>query len=635
MTFARTPRESSALSSSRLSRRQCLGLATAGLAAPLLQACGGSDSGGGGGGPGASADAPGSFDPESVRWCREAIQAALGRSGSTTTALSVALLADDRVVWREAFGYANRETRLPVTVDTPFNVGSVAKVLAALSVMILRDRGLLALDQPLVQLLPAFSMGSPGYTRITVRHLISHASGVPGSNMRNAFNFAPIPGYAEDTVETLAGARLKHEPGELAVYCNDGFTLVELLVKQLSGLSYTSFVQREILAPLDMSLSGYSLTAAAEGSFVHPYHKGRRMPQEMCAAFATGGLFSTPTDMLKLARMFIKKGMSEDQRIVSEDAVREMGLDQSPRARINPTAPSWHWGLGWDSVRQAGIDAGGLRCWNKNGGTTFFTSDFFVLPDARLAMMITGLGLDYEPARLAEGLLLRAAKERGLIYALPPALISIVPPAVSPAPDTAALTGVYANHKGPRRVVAASDGSLTMLSWSEEKWAPVQDKLRARRDGYWWADGKADRCYRFETVRGHRYLIQRELPSNKLFWGEGVVGEWLPPLDTPLPAAWQRRVGSRWLCTNDAPESVDAQLGPRDGTIGELPALPGYVLWDNAQLLRVIDDREAGMTVKIPGNDGRDLVELRLEKVTRNGKEQEALHVGSLVFQPA
>jgi hypothetical protein len=114
-----------------------------------------------------------------------------------------------------------------------------------------------------------------------------------------------------------------------------------------------------------------------------------------------------------------------------------------------------------------------------------------------------------------------------------------------------------------------------------------------------------------------------------LFWGEGPAGEWLPPLDTPLPPAWKVRIGSRWLCVKDEPESLDARLDPRQGHIDALAELPGYVLWDDAQLLRVIDDREAGMTVKIPGNAGRDLVELRM--VTVNGQAE--LHSGSLVYQ--
>ena len=610
-----------------LSRRECLGWVGAGLAAPLLQACGG-------GGSDAAVALPVIPDPESVRWCRDAIAKTLARSDIATTAVSVAVLADDRVVWREAFGYADRDNGVLATPDTRFNIASVSKMVAALCVMILRDRGQLALDQPLAELLPAFRMRSDGYTRITVRHLISHASGVPGNNFRNGTNYVPYPNYAQDTMEALAQSRLKHEPGEMAMYCNDGFTMVEPLVKQLTGLSYPAFVQREVFTPLGMSLSGFALAPAAEGTFVHPYDKGRRLAQELPAGYATGGMVAAPSDLLKLARLLLDEGLYEGRRIVSAEAVREMGKDQRAGTRIiaDPASSLWRWGLGWDTVRQPGLDAAGLRAWNKSGAFQFFGTQFLVLPEARLAMMITGSGLDYEPLELAEGLLLRMAVERGVIRSMPPAIASAVPSPVSPAPDRTALLGIYANSSGPLQVLAAADGSLTLRRWSLDGWTVVQANLRARSDGRWWADGQAGICYRFQTLAGHRYLNQRTLSVNRLYWDEEPIGEWLSPLSTPLPQAWQARLGSRWLRVNDLNDAITQPAQrkvPWVFEIDQLAELPGYVLANTAQLVRVIDDNQAGMAIQIPSAAGRDLFELNMVMV--NGKEE--LHTGVLVFQ--
>ncbi len=609
----------SAHASPLLSRRNCLNLATVTLAAPLLQACGGG---------GSNTPDPTHTDSESVRWCRETIRATLARANIATTAVSVALLADDRVVWREAFGHANRETGLLATPDIRFNIGSVAKVVTTLAVMILRDRGQLSLDQPVVELLPAFSMRSPAFTRITVRHLLFHASGMPGTNYRNTLNFAPMLDYAQQTLQALAQSRLKHEPGELSVYCNDGFTLVELLVRALTGLSFTAFVQREIFDPLGMDLSGYALTYATEGTFVHPYYKGQRMPQEMAACFATGGVLTTPTDMLKLARLFLNEGVYRGRRIVSAEAVQEMGMSQDPRVRINLT-PDLHWGLGWDSVQQPGMHAAGLRGWRKGGNTDFFAAEFMVLPEARLAVMIAGCGQDYGAIQLAEGLLLRAAAERRAIQAIPATIAPVVPLPITPAPDRAPLLGVYARTTSPVQVLAGSNGSLTLRYWTKTGWAVFQDQLRARTDGHWWSDGKNTSCFRFQTVDGHHYLVERKLSANKLYWTDDPVGEWLAPLAKPLSPAWQSRLGSEWRCTNDSPDSLTSRLYPVPGSIDELMDMPGYILWNNEQLLRVMDDEEASMTVKVPLFGGRDLIELRMVMV--NGQEE--LHSGSQVFQ--
>ncbi|HUH77854.1 MAG TPA: hypothetical protein VLZ53_10855, partial [Devosia sp.] len=215
------------------------------------------------------------------------------------------------------------------------------------------------------------------------------------------------------------------------------------------------------------------------------------------------------------------------------------------------------------------------------------------------------------------------------IAALPPAIVSSVPPAASPAPDRSELEGIYANYEAPFQVLAESDGSLTLNRWNVAlaQWAPVQTQLRARSDGQWWSDGQATVCYRFQTVAGHRYLIQRNLTTDPLYWDERPQGEWLAPI--AMPQAWRDRVGGQWLCINQSPDSVEGRMGKAILRISELKELPGYLWLNNEQLLRSLNDDEASMSVQVPLNNGRDLVELRL--VTTDGKE--ALHSGSLVFE--
>jgi CubicO group peptidase (beta-lactamase class C family) len=607
-----------------LSRRSLLRLTGAGLATPVLQACGGGSSAPVAIPPSsASAPAP-APDPESVQWMRKGILEALGKADTT---VSVALFADDRVVWSEAFGDANRETGVRATVDTRLNIGSVAKMVATLTVMILRDRRLLSLDQPLAQLMPAFSMRSPEYTQITVRQLINHSPGFPGSDYRNAFNFAPVPGYAQDTLEGLKVSRLKHDPGELSVYCNDGFTLVELLVPVLTSVSYTDFVQRELLDPLGMRQTEFPLKPAVEGTFVHPVLQGETLPQEMCACHASGSILSTPTDLMKLARLILDGGVFAGRRIVSEVALRDMAGAQAAYTRINLSAPSWNWGLGWDAVAQPGLAAGGLLAWKKGGDTNFFHCDFVVLPQARLAaMMIHDNQFTGDRTALVEGMLLRAAKERGAISALPAAIVPVVPPVAASVPDVSAYMGIYASEAAPIQVLAQPDGTLSIRIWNGKDWDIAAQGLRLRTDGQWWSDGVTNGSYGFSTVLGHRYVTRRELSVSGLYWNDAPAGEWLPEASAPLPAAWRDRLGTNWAGTNDDPASFEGRLAPRTGAMSELAERPGYVMWNNAQLLRVIDDDEAGMTVKVPVLQGRDLIEIRME-----GEEQ--LHIGTLVYR--
>ena len=591
------------------SRRTFLSMTAAGLAAPLLQACGGGDSV-------AQPPLPTGAYPDYVPWMREAILDAIGTGDS---AVSVALLDDDRIVYSEAFGYANRDTRLRAIVDTRMNIGSVTKIFTALAAMILRDRGRLSLDQPVVELMDDFSMRSPEFTKVTVRHLLNHSSGFPGTNYQQAINFAWLyGGYDTDTVNALSRSRLKHEPGELSVYCNDGFTLLGYLVERLSGQHYESFVQHELLEPLGMTHTEFLLNPAAERTFVHPVYQGRTLPEEFVAPLASGGIRSTPSDMMKLARLLLDRGVFEGRRIVSEGALYEMG--QAAYARINPVAPSWRWGLGWDCVAQPGLEAAGLLAWKKGGDTTFFHSDFIVLPHARLAaMMINDSQFTGNRLAMLEGLLLRAAKDRALISAVPPAIAPVVPSLAAYPHDADAVTGIYAREGPPIQVQEEADGTLSLRVWTPQGWITMEQGLRRRTDGWWWTDGVTDRNYSFSTMAGHRYLTRRVLAGSRLYWDEEPVAEWLPEAPTPLPVAWKNRLNTRWKGILYSPYSYESMLEPSTGAIGELAERPGYVMWNNAQLLRVINDDEAGMAVKIPVLAGRDLVELRIYK--RDGQE--------------
>jgi CubicO group peptidase (beta-lactamase class C family) len=594
----------------RLNRRRYLQRAGLTLLAPIAAGCGGSNN------ATAMQRSPSATAGSSpvVDWGREAVKAAMAKSG--TGAVSVALWSGGEVVWQEAFGWADREARVEAGTQTRFNIGSVSKVLAALSAMILQDRGLLTLDTPVARYLPEFRMLSDGYRRITVRHLLSHASGLPGTHIRNVFAFAPHTDYAANAEAALADTHLKHEPGELAVYCNDGFTLIERVVLALTGTSYPEFVRTAILEPLGMNRSSFTLGSFAEGSFAHPVD-GKQWKQEFVSAYATGGLASTPGDMLRLGRMFLGAGMLEGRRIVSAAAVAEMGRNQTGTLLVNPS-PEYHIGLGWDNVRQPGMSAVGQTAWQKNGGTAFFSSEFYVLPQTDMVLMLTGSSLGYGASTLAENILLHALQDRQTVAALP-APVGHAPPATAAPEADPAVAGIYGNYVGPIQVAFAA-GRLNLRRWKAGGWTSMYEALALRSDGRWWSETGDGFSFEFVALRGMRYLVQRRPGGGGHYWATAPLGQQLQPTATPLPAAWQARVGTTWELANESPDSAVLRNGPARAALGVLPELPGYLMWADSELLRPLDDTRAGMTVKVPVNDGRDLTELVLRTV--DGLEQ-------------
>jgi len=311
-------------------RRDVLCLAGVGLLAPgLLVSCGG-------GGEGAV-----TYNA-TITEARAAILKAL--ADTDTPSASVALIDREQVVWAEGFGLIDKVTRVPPDPQTMFGTGSVSKMFAT---MILVDRRQVDLDAPLVRYVTDFRMASPEYTQITIRMLLDHSSGFPGTEYRNSTTAVPVAGYARQTQETLATARLKHAPGELAVYCNDGFAMIELVVSAVTGKSYVDFVQDEILTPLGMDHSRYTLMAFPRGSYAPGYKDDVKQPQECLNCYGGGGLYSTPSDMGRLAIMLMNGGTFYGRRILSAAAVVEMARDQTASLPFNPVLPS---GMGWDGM---------------------------------------------------------------------------------------------------------------------------------------------------------------------------------------------------------------------------------------------------------------------------------------------
>ena len=591
----------------RAGRRQFLGFTGAGMLATLLPGCSGNS-------------VHASPYPQTIAMGQQMIQQAVSNPAQPVAAISVAMLKGNTVIWQQAFGVSSVPSQTSATIQTRFNIGSVSKLFAALAATILQDRGLITLDTPIVHYLPTFTMLSPEYAQITTRHLLSHASGLPGTNSRNLFTFSPVPGYAADTQAELANTHLKHLPGELAVYCNDGFTMVEQIVLATTGQSFASFVATNILTPLMMTNSSYLTSVPTTGSFSLPFANGTQY-QEFVNAYATGGLTSTPGDMMNLAQMILGGGVFQGQRVVSSAGIAQMGTDQSAGLLINPS-PEWQWGLGWDSVQQPGLAAAGVLGWEKDGGTAFYTSEFFVVPQAQLALMVTG-NSGYDARKLAETLVLSALKEEGTIAALP-AMVGSTVPSTASGPVIATSGGIYGNSDAPLQVVADPDGSLQLNKWnpSTQAWAAV-GTYQYRSDGWWWSNSDTA-SYRFTVASGtdadgnafsYRYLMKRVVPGAGYAYLTLAVGQQLAPL-APLDNAWQQRLGTQWQVTNDSPTAVPIVIdGNQPALLTSLSELPGYVLYGNNdlryQLFVPLADVRGGMSVKVPGNFGRDLYEIR------------------------
>lgn len=160
------------------------------------------------------------------------------------------------VIYEAALGHADRENEIGFTLDTPNDAASVAKTLTAAAVWKLQEEGLLDLDDAVQRHLPSFP-----YPEVTVRHLLSHSSGLPDYEYFEKTWEKGTVWSNERILSTLARQRppLAFEPGTEFAYCGAAYDIAALVVSAVCGRSFDAFAREAVLAPLRM-----------ENAFVRP-----------------------------------------------------------------------------------------------------------------------------------------------------------------------------------------------------------------------------------------------------------------------------------------------------------------------------------------------------------------------------
>lgn len=228
--------------------------------------------------------------------------------------VAVALVEDGAVVWSQGFGYEDREARTPMTGQSVFQVASISKSVTAWGVMSLVEHGKLALDTPVEQYLTRWHLptADSGKYRdeVTVRRLLSHTAGL---SLHGYPGFDPDSGPLPSLEASLSGetngvgdVHVAFRPGTKWDYSGGGFTLLQLLVEERSGLSFTDYMAQTVLQPLGMRSSSYAWLPSLRAHTAAAYDRlGRRIPNYRFTALAAAGLYTTAEDLGR----FVAAGM--------------------------------------------------------------------------------------------------------------------------------------------------------------------------------------------------------------------------------------------------------------------------------------------------------------------------------------
>jgi CubicO group peptidase (beta-lactamase class C family) len=168
------------------------------------------------------------------------------------------VLRDGRLVKAGAYGYANVELRVPMSVSSVFQSGSVAKQFTATAIMMLVDEGTMGLDDPLSKYYPQARTAPTG--PVTVRQLLTHTSGIPdiyGETDETSYTKGILDfrrDYTEEELlEKYLALPLDFKPGDRWNYSNTGYEILGFLIHRVTGEFYGDLLRRRIFGPLGMS----------------------------------------------------------------------------------------------------------------------------------------------------------------------------------------------------------------------------------------------------------------------------------------------------------------------------------------------------------------------------------------------
>ncbi len=288
--------------------------------------------------------------------------------------ISFAVLRDFQLSYAQCEGFISKESRQPLWPDTIFQGASISKVVAAVLTMILAEKGRLDIDKPINSYLKSWQLPENDWTRetpVTIRHILSHFSGINVPTYAGYFKEEPTPTLLEildgtGTCDTSA-VTAEDPVDEQFIYSTGAFAVLEVALEDITNESFETLVQRELLKPLNMNRTCFSQPLSEYFSGNAAF--GHRSDGETVAGnwfvyptLAGSGIWTTPTDLARLALHL--------QKVLRDDA-SDLLQSQTLREMLSPYREAF-FGLGFALYN----DKGPGRFFGHTGNTEGFRAMF-------------------------------------------------------------------------------------------------------------------------------------------------------------------------------------------------------------------------------------------------------------------
>ncbi len=254
--------------------------------------------------------------------------------------IACCVVKENRMIWSGAYGWANMEKGIPMSIDGIMNIASISKTFTATAVMQLWEKEEILLDSDINLYLP-FPVRNPNYPElpITISQLLSHTSSIVDGSVYDASYSDGDPVISlEDWVNgyLVAGGQFYNEkqnfsktaPGSSHEYSNVGYGLLGYLVERISGMPFYEYCRMHIQLPLGMEQSGWFLHEIDRSKHITPYEFSNKQnhPQELYSFpnYPDGLLRTSVRELSYFLLAIMNGGKCNQVRILEKSTLKEM-----------------------------------------------------------------------------------------------------------------------------------------------------------------------------------------------------------------------------------------------------------------------------------------------------------------------
>lgn len=310
------------------------------------------------------------------------------------------LIQDGAVADAEHYGLADQQSNTPVDENTIFHWASITKTFTGIAIMQLRDRGLLKLDDPVVDYLPELKKVHNPYgpiEAITIRQLLSHSAGFRASTWPwgGGEDWHPYePTTWEQLVAMLPYTKIQFEPGSRYSYSNPGIIFLGRIIELLSGEDIEVYLDKNILRPLGMHHTYFDHTPPyllKHRSNNYYSFKGKLITNgrdfDTGITVSNGGLNAPLSDMIRYLNFLLDTGEKENHAyILKRSSLEEMWQIQHPVEKNASFQENI--GLAYFIMNQQSKDGKTHQFIGHTGSQRGFQSFFYIHPSSRSAAIL-------------------------------------------------------------------------------------------------------------------------------------------------------------------------------------------------------------------------------------------------------